>query len=85
MKCRLFGHKWNYYNEEVEQTFTSALVPYSSKPREFTIMIDTQFRICDRCQCKQERKHFTGKSTDWYEAELSKEQLRDKKLKELGI
>ena len=85
MKCRLFGHKWNYYNEEVEQTFTSALVAYSSNPREFTIMVDTQFRICDRCQCKQERKHFTGRDSDWSTSELSKEQLRDKKLKELGI
>jgi hypothetical protein len=85
MKCKLFGHKWNYYNEEVEQTFTSALVPYSSNPREFTIMVDTEFRICDRCQYKQVREHHTGKSIDWCEAELSTEQLRNKKLKELGI
>jgi hypothetical protein len=80
MKCKIFGHKWNYYNEEVEQTVSSV---YSS--REISIMIDTQFRICDRCQCKQERKHFTGKSMDWYPVELNKDQLRNKKLKELGI
>jgi hypothetical protein len=80
MKCKLFGHKWNYYNEEVEHTVSSV---YSS--REVSIMTDTEFRICDRCQYKQERKHFTGRDTDWSTAELSKEQLRDKKLKELGI
>jgi hypothetical protein len=80
MKCRLFGHKWNYYKEIVEQTVSSS---FSSK--DITILVDTQFRICDRCQYKQERKHFTGKDTDWYSTELSKEQLRDKKLKELGI
>ena len=80
MKCRLFGHKWNYYKEEVEHTVSSV---YSS--REFTVMIDTQFRICERCQYKQVREHHTGKDIDWSTAELSKEQLRDKKLKELGI
>ena len=80
MKCRLFGHKWNYYNEEVEHTVSSI---YSS--REFTMMIDTQFRICDRCQYKQVREHHTGKDIDWSTAELNKEQLREKKLKELGI
>ena len=80
MKCRLFGHKWNYYNEEVEHTVSSV---YSS--REFTMMIDTQFRICDRCQYKQVREHHTGKDIDWSTAELNKEQLREKKLKELGI
>ena len=80
MKCRLFGHKWNYYKEEVEHTVSSV---FSS--REVSIMIDTEFRICDRCQYKQVREHFTGRDTDWSTAELSKEQLRDKKLKELGI
>jgi hypothetical protein len=54
MKCRLFGHKWNYYKEEVEHTVSSV---YSS--REVSIMIDTEFRICDRCQYKQVREHFT--------------------------
>ena len=80
LKCKVFGHKWNFYNEEVEQTVSSS---FSS--REISIMIDTQFRICDRCQCKQERKHFTGKDTDWSTADLNKEQSREKKLRELGI
>jgi len=48
-------------------------------------MVDTQFRICERCQHKQVREHFTGRESDWSTSELSKEQLRDKKLKELGI
>jgi hypothetical protein len=80
MKCKLFGHKWNYYKEEVEHTVSSV---FSS--REVSIMIDTQFRICERCQYKQVREHHTGRDTDWSTAELSKEQLRNKKLKELGI
>ena len=80
MKCKLFGHKWNHYNEEVEKTIISL---FNSKP--FTMMIDTEFRICDRCQYKQVREHFTGREYDWSTAELNKEQLREKKLKELGI
>jgi hypothetical protein len=80
MKCKLFGHKWNQYKEEVEHTVSSF---FSSG--EFTIMVDTEFRICDRCQYKQVREHHTGRDSDWSTAELSKEQLRDKKLKELGI
>lgn len=85
MKCRLFGHKWNHYREEVEQTHSSAVAPHFSNPSTFTIMVDTEFRICERCHLKQERKHFTGRSIDWYSVELSTEQLRNKKLKELGI
>ena len=82
MNCKIFGHKWNHYKEEVEQTISP---PFPQLHQPFNITVDTQFRICDRCQYKQERKHFTGKDTDWHEAELSKEQLRNKKLKELGI
>jgi hypothetical protein len=82
MNCKIFGHKWNHYKEEVEQTISP---PFPQLHQPFNITVDTQFRICDRCQYKQERKHFTGKSTDWHEVELSKEQLRNKKLKELGI
>ncbi len=80
MKCKLFGHKWNYYKEEVEQTVSSV---YSS--REISIMVDTEFRICERCHLKQVREHFTGREYDWSTTELSTDQLRDKKLKELGI
>jgi hypothetical protein len=82
MNCKIFGHKWNHYKEEVEQTISP---PFPQLHQPFNITVDTQFRICDRCQYKQERKHFTGKDTDWHEVELSKEQLRNKKLKELGI
>lgn len=87
LKCKIFGHKWNLYKEEVEQTHSAMVARggvYGSS-KTFTIMIDTQFRICDRCYYKQERKHFTGRDTDWYSAELNKEQSRQKKLKELGL
>jgi len=80
MKCRLFGHKWNYYSEGVEQTIISL---FNSKP--FTMIVDTEFRICDRCHLKQVREHFTGRESDWSTSELNTEQLRDKKLSELGI
>jgi hypothetical protein len=87
MKCKLFGHKWNYYKEIVEQTHSSMVARggvYGASST-FTILVDTEFRICERCQYKQVREHFTGRDIDWSTAELSKEQLRDKKLKELGI
>jgi len=68
------------YKEEVEHT-VSSLFSYGS----FTTMVDTEFRICERCQYKQVREHFTGRESDWSTSELSTEQLRNKKLKELGI
>lgn len=77
MRCKLFGHKWSYYKEDVEHTFVS--IP------GFTIMIDTEFRICKRCDYKQVRKHYTGRESDWFKSDLSKEELRDIKLNELGI
>ena len=30
---------------------------------------------------KQERKHFTGKPTDWSDCQLTKDESREKKLK----
>jgi hypothetical protein len=85
MKCKLFGHKWNYYKEEVEHQLPISGNSFGAGSTPFTMMVDTEFRICDRCQYKQVREHHTGRETDWSTAELNKEQLRDKKLKELGI
>jgi hypothetical protein len=82
IKCRLFGHSWDNYKEDVEVTHSD---PYSSS-REFKITILTSFRICKRCYHKQERVAWTNKdSIDWRNCELSKEQLRDKNLESLGI
>jgi hypothetical protein len=79
MRCKIFGHKWNYYKEDVEHAFLESVYG------PFTMMVDTEFRICERCQYKQVREHFTGRESDWSHSELSKEQLREKKLKQLGI
>lgn len=80
MRCKIFGHKWNFYKEDVEHKIESLSVA------GFTIMINTEFRICERCYHKQQRQHWTSKeNVDWKDYELSKEQLRDMKLKSLGI
>jgi hypothetical protein len=34
---------------------------------------------------KEVRNHHTGRDTDWVLFELTKEELREKKLRELGI
>lgn len=79
--CKVFGHKWSYYQQEVSHE-----TPAWNGQKTFTIMIDTNFRFCDKCSTNQMRKNFTGKEyTDWDDCELSVEQSRDKKLKELGI
>ena len=100
--CKLFGHKWNFYKEDIEHkietinnTHQSWSVNYNGLTNssnshmsvpEFTIMINTEFRICERCYHKQQRQHLTSKeNVDWKDYELSKEQLRDMKLKSLGI
>lgn len=79
--CKIFGHKWSYYQQEVPHVTQSAL-----SHKKITIMIDTNFRFCDKCSTNQMRKNFTGKEyTDWDDCELNVNQLRDKKLKSLGI
>jgi hypothetical protein len=76
MRCKIFGHKWNYYKEAAEHCIYFVYI------LGFARIFDAQFRICERCQYKQVREHFTDY---WVHSELSKEQLREKKLKELGI
>ena len=73
--CKIFGHKWSYYQQEV---------PHDIKT--FTILIDTSFRFCDKCFTNQIRVAHTSKNEiDWKNCELNSDQLRDKKLKEIGI
>lgn len=84
LRCKIFGHKWSYYKEDVEHIIPAITNSHMSIPG-FTIVIDTEFRICKRCDYKQVRKHYTGRESDWFKSDLSKEELRDKNLKELGI
>jgi hypothetical protein len=85
-KCKIFGHKWNVYKEDVSHVIIKKLnsLSMTSLP-SFTYVLNTQFRICDRCYYKQVRDHYTGRETDWSKCDLSAEELRDKNLKELGI
>lgn len=85
MRCKIFGHKWNFYKEDVEHKIEPISNSHMSVPG-FTIMVNTEFRICERCYHKQQRLHWTTKeNVDWKDHDLSKEQSRDMKLKELGI
>ena len=84
MRCKLFGHSWNIYKEDVEHIIPDITNSHMSIPG-FTITINTEFRICKRCDYKQVREHYTGRESDWIKSDLSKGELRDKNLKELGI
>lgn len=80
--CKLFGHKWSYYQQEVPHETPGFLHSHKT----FTIIVDTDFRFCDKCSTNQTRVAYTGKNEiDWKNCELNVDQLRDKKLKELGI
>ena len=49
-------------------------------------MISNEFRFCNKCFTNQVRvAHSSSDKIDWRIVELSKEQLREKKLKDLGI
>ncbi len=78
MWCKLFGHKWNLYKEDI-QHITSVGV------KSVSINVSTEFRFCPRCFIKQQRFHHTGHETDWKDCQLDKEESRQKKLKELGL
>jgi len=47
MRCKIFGHKWNFYKEDVEHKIEPISNSHMSVPG-FTIMVNTEFRICER-------------------------------------
>ena len=74
--CKISGHKWQHYKQGVPHIISSG----------YKFMVDTEFRFCGKCFTNQTRVAHTGKNeTDWKNCELNVDQLRDKKLKELGI
>ena len=76
--CKIFGHKWQSYQQEV---------PHIMSP-VYKFMVDTDFRFCGKCFTNQVRcaVDFESKDEiDWKNCELNIDQLRDKKLKDLGI
>ena len=80
--CKLFGHKWQSYQQKVR--VDTHLIHYDGEP--FDVRVNTEFRYCDKCSTNQMRVAYTGDDKcDWKDYELTVEQLRGKKLKELGI
>jgi len=74
--CKVTGHKWQYYKQGAPHIMSSG----------YKFMVDTEFRLCVKCFTNQMRvAHSSSDKIDWRECELSVDQLRDKKLKELGI
>lgn len=85
IKCKLLGHNWDYYDEMEKHTFPAHSNSHMTVP-EFTIDINSHFRICKRCSKKQKKiNYFDISVTDWEDCNLNKQESRDRKLKELGI
>ena len=75
MNCKIFLHNWEYYKD---------YVPHISSSHTF--IVSTEFRFCNKCFTNQVRVAYSSSDKiDWRIVELSKEQLREKRLKELGI
>jgi hypothetical protein len=76
-KCIFSFHNWRYYRKEIYLKHDFYL-PIRK--------IDTQFRICERCYKKQRQivdKRRPYKEWTWVRSELSKNELRDRKIKNL--
>lgn len=89
LKC-LFGHKWELSKQEreIEYNLPKGTWTHGGETKKVTITTSDDIRICKRCYKKQKVMYSTFsyvKIADWRNDELSKDELRDKKLKELGI
>ena len=93
IRC-LFGHKWEL--SKIEREIEYNLPKFGKKGawngsgKKVTITTSDDIRICKRCYKKQKAMYspFNNskyRTPDWRDNELSKDELRDKKLKELGI
>ena len=85
LRCKIFGHKWNVYKENVTYIISGSRNKSMPLGIENTWPIDV--RMCWRCYCKQISNIDinTKLKYNWSEWKLTKEELRDKNLKELGI
>lgn len=82
-----FRHDWKYSREKIEYEVITSLptgitVNVQQNPSYPKLMIDTNIRICNRCYKKQK---VSKQGTAWTDYKLTEQQLRDKKLKDLGI
>jgi len=72
-------HKWEYKKEDI--FYKRIDTGYFSFPLKTEVPISTEVRICKRCH-KKERMCIRGY---WIEWDLTKEEEREIRLKELGI
>lgn len=83
--CRIIGHKWQYYHEDVPHITPAVNNGHMSVP-SLRFMVDTEFRFCAKCFTNQIRVAHSGdEQVDWRNCELMVDQLRQKKLNDLGI
>ncbi len=78
MSWCLIKHKWEYKKEDI--IYKRIDTGYSSFPLN-EIPISTKVRLCKRCHKKQRM----GIRGYWIEWDLTKEEEREIRLKELGI
>ena len=88
MKFRcLFRHDWEYYTEDrefmIEYNY-AVLSKLVDQPHSKTITEHIECRVCNRCHKKMSKQKIT-KSSVWKETEPSVSDIRNTKLKDLGI
>ncbi len=71
MNWCVIKHKWVYKNEDIN---------FFHGIRDIEVNIPTKIRLCSRCHKKQR-----SRGIDWIDWELTLEELRDIKLKKLGV
>ena len=85
LKCKVFGHKWQEYKEDVTHVTPSISNSHMSVP-SITFSVNTTFRYCPKCFTNQIRLAWSDdEKVDWRSVDLSIEQEREKKLKDLGL
>lgn len=84
LRCKILGHDWCEFQQTTKVQIEAINNSYMSIPA-MSVDLDLWYRKCNRCDKKQERKHFTGKPTDWSDCQLTQDEAREKKLKQLGI
>ncbi len=68
-KCKLFRHKWKFSKKKFIINDLGAYISFD-------------IRICQRCYLKQQQELQSGK---WFDRKLDKDELRELKLRDLGI
>ena len=76
LRCKIFGHKWK---SGIVTEIPNGLQNTSGFRRNSRLW-PMDVRMCWRCYYKQ-----LNHGGDWQSFKLTKEELRDKNLKELGI